>query len=208
MPGVTVYPVFMAMPGDLQAQSAAVLTPFSYTVAMPDLTYLVPAGELSTIGSEYSRRSELEMLAVWEQARSLVDNAPEADKQLAKTEAESLLQQFSLSRLLIFDPLTVRGVTWCHEQYGSRRTRRPALADFYMVDMFGSVAPDRLHTIYKGIVPYLIWPSDSGGEGSSAIDYLLKDLEPKTRGALIKKVSDSHTFLNLLGKQFVICGPY
>lgn len=169
-----VYPVLVGFIGDISGQSSVLCIGSSHLCDTPDLQYLVPKNELDSVGGEFRKRTESEMLAVWQQAQAIVAAADGNGLINAQKEAKNLLQQYSLAKLPLFDPTAVRGVTNCHQLEflrdiypGLSRDKplipAPALAGFFQTDAYQLAMPDFLHTIPKGIGDYLINPKNLRG---------------------------------------------
>ena len=64
----------------------------------------------------------------------------------------------SLSKIPMFNPTAVRGVTECYKFpfSSSSMVAHPALTGFFATDAYQLAVPDFLHTVFKGIVDYLI----------------------------------------------------
>lgn len=154
------FPVFVGLIGDLEAQSSLLLVGKSSKCPYPDLTHMVKQEELDNPPKELRRRTEREMLDVITKAHRKVAAAAARGDQLelkeAKLAASNMLKEVSLSQVLLLDPRSLKGVEVCYEPPGGMVLKSPALFFFPNTDIYELVCPDFLHTISKGIADHLL----------------------------------------------------
>ena len=182
---VKVYPAHVALLGDIQALGTALLIGTSHKCEMPDLNFLVPQDKLDMLTDEFPLRTEYDMIQRCRQAVAIKAAAAGLGKAAEKEafiEAAGLLSEVSLNKVILFDPLDVKGVTSCpcYEPNNNRLVGQPALAGFFGTDCYQVPMPDRMHTVGKGLVDYVLNPNnkrsvmhalveEAGAEGKSAL---------------------------------------
>jgi hypothetical protein len=187
-----VFPVPISLLGDIQAKTAALLLNSSLKSPFPDANYLVPSEQLDAVYDNipHPKRLETEMTEIFRKAAAIVAAADGKDSRAqkeAKDTVEELLKKASLSRLVLFDPMSPKmqkkGVQAVYEDeylptrsyiYGAmddatklqfahfhgRRCQYPAITGFAFFDAYQGAAPDILHVVNKGITDYIINPEE------------------------------------------------
>lgn len=154
-----VFPVFMGLVGDLEAQRAALMAGGGCRSLRPDVSYMVPQEELDKLSPTLQRRKENDMFAVIQKAqRTVAAAAVRGANELreAKAAASDMLKKVSLNQALLDDPRVQKGVELCFTPPGGPILVAPALYFYPWTDVHELVAPDYLHTMSKGITDHVL----------------------------------------------------
>ena len=98
------FPVPAFAPGDLQEYATVGLVDNAYTCAMPDVNYLVKQEELDNVHGIFPRRQEAAMVSRIARAQALLARG-------RKDDAEKVLAEWSISKVVLFRPSSISGVS-------------------------------------------------------------------------------------------------